>query len=288
MIYTLENEILKLSIASHGAELTSVIEKASGREFMWNAGDAWKRHSPVLFPIVGGLVDKKYRLGNTSYEMGQHGFARDMEFELINISTDEISFVLRETEETLKIWPFKFELILGYKLCGNTVKVLWSVKNTNNDTLHFSIGGHPAFMCPVGEGAQEECFLHFDEENPDYFFLSDKGLLEDKKYTLKTDGGYVNINHDFFNNDAYIMYNDRTRSVSLAGPDRKDYLKVTFDAPVYGIWSAKGAHAPFVCIEPWFGRCDRTSFKGSWEEREYDNTLAAGEIFNATYDVTIL
>lgn len=288
MNYILENDSIKVTIASYGAELVSIYGKKTNREYMWNAGDAWKRHSPVLFPIVGGLNNKEYRLGGTSYQMGQHGFARDMEFELLTKSDDEISFILRDSEATLEKWPCKFELILGYKITDNTVKVLWTVKNTNDDTMHFSIGGHPAFMCPVDGGSQEECYLHFDQDSLNYYFLSDKGLLVDKEYTLNTDDSFVAIDHDFFNYDAYILYNDRLRTVSLAGPDKKDYLKVTFDAPVYGIWSAKGKHAPFVCIEPWYGRCDRVDFNGSWEEREHDNTLLAGQTFNASYDITVM
>lgn len=306
MIYTLENDKLKININSMGAELCTITGKETGLSYMWNAGDAWKRHSPVLFPIVGGLKDKTYRLDGKEYHMNQHGFARDMEFTLKKMTENSVSFILSENEETLALFPYSFNLIITYTLTDSTIEVKWEVENTNDCKMHFSIGGHPAFSCPLSYGRtnlcgadaaensdeiitkQTDCFLHFDQtEGLTYNLLSKNGLCLPEEYVLETENGYVQITEDFFDKDALVMYNDRMRSVALAGPDKKDYLKVTFDAPVYGIWSAKGKHAPFVCIEPWYGRCDDDDFAGTWEERKYDNTLNAGDTFNASYTVEV-
>jgi len=289
MNYYLENEELKVCFNSFGAELTEIKGKKTGFDYMWNAGDAWKRHSPVLFPIVGGIKDKTYRLDGNEYHLNQHGFARDMEFELKDKTESRISFVLTENEETLKVYPLNFELEIAYELSGAQIKVIWKVVNKNNGEMYFSIGGHPAFMCPVSEGDQTECYLHFDEEKGlAYNLISQAGLCIDKFYNLTTEDGYVKLNYNFFDNDALIFYNDRIRSVSLADSNKKDYIKVTFDAPVYGIWSAKGKHAPFVCIEPWYGRCDADDFSGTWQERKFGNRLEAGEVFEESYLIEVI
>ncbi len=289
MKYILENSELKVEFDSKGAELTAITGKKSGLSYMWNAGAAWKRHSPVLFPIVGGIKNKTYRLDGNEYHLNQHGFARDLEFTLLAKSDKEISFSLSENEETLKLYPCKFELVITYILEGSSLKVVWKVVNTNDKEIFFSIGGHPAFSCPLNGGEQTDYYLHFDEEGPlEYNLLSSEGLCMDKKYELPTDNGYVKLTYEFFDKDALVMYNDRVRTVSLAGPDKSDYLKVTFDAPVYGIWSAKGAHAPFVCIEPWYGRCDDDDFTGTWQERKFGNRLETADSFEKSYTVTVI
>ena len=66
------------------------------------------------------------------------------------------------------------------------------------------------------------------------------------------------------------------------------YVSVTFDAPLFGIWSPAGKNAPFVCIEPWYGRADKTDFSGTIADRDYDNVLAAGESFEAEFTVDYL
>ena len=294
MVYTLENDCLRVRIATIGAEMVSIINKENGKEYLWNAGDAWKRHSPVLFPIVGGLKDKSYCHNGKYFEMGQHGFARDMNFEMIEKTKTSIVMGLRENAETLSKFPFSFRLNLSYELVDKKIKVGWQVYNPNDYEMHFSIGGHPAFMCPLGKSddaklTQEQCFLHFDEEGPlTYNWLSDEGLCKHEPLTLNTDGGYVALSYNFFDHDAYVMYNDRMRTVALCGPDKKDYLRVNFDTPVYGIWSAKGKHAPFVCIEPWYGRCDAVNFSGDWRDREYDNVVIEGEEWNGGYEIEIV
>ena len=117
---------------------------------MWNADPAfWNRHAPILFPFVGKVNGGKYRYQGKAYSMGQHGFARDMEFELSGSSAQEVTFVLKDTPETLEKYPFRFELTVTHRLEGRTLQVLWQVKNpSETEPLYFSIGGHPAFLCP--------------------------------------------------------------------------------------------------------------------------------------------
>ena len=69
----ISNQKLEIGVKEHGAELCSIIRKRDGREYMWQASpEYWKRHSPVLFPIVGSLWNKEMRQDGKTYTMGQH------------------------------------------------------------------------------------------------------------------------------------------------------------------------------------------------------------------------
>lgn len=162
---TLSNNLLTIQVSPHGAELSSIVANATGKEFLWQADPAfWKRHSPVLFPIVGSVWNNEYRHNGKTYKLSQHGFARDREFELIKETDTELRFRLQENEETLQIYPFPFCLEIGYKLAGNQIEVLWYVKNTGNEELHFQIGAHPAFYFPdYDKEDQKRGFFAFDK-----------------------------------------------------------------------------------------------------------------------------
>ena len=150
MRYVLENDTLRVEIDSFGAELKSVKRKSDGKEYMWYADKKyWGRTSPVLFPFVGNCRNKEYRYGGKTYAIGQHGFARDMEHTMESQTADTIWFSLHSNEETMEKYPFAFVLKIGYNLTGNELKVMWKVENPDTKTLYFSIGAHPAFLCPV-------------------------------------------------------------------------------------------------------------------------------------------
>ncbi|MGN0394950.1 MAG: aldose 1-epimerase family protein [Coprococcus sp.] len=286
----LENQKMVVLINSFGAELSSIVEKNTKVEYMWNADERyWKRNAPVLFPIVGSLKNKEYLYEGKAYPMGQHGFARDMEFEVISVNDTEAWFGLRYNEETLEKYPFKFYLQIGYKLSDNKINVLWKVVNEDNKDMYFSIGGHPAFMCPLAEGEKQSDYsLKFDTKNDlTYSLLSANGLVEREGLLLKNNNGSCCITSDMFDNDALIIEGNQAHEVSLVKPDGTAYLTVTFDAPLFGLWSPAKKNAPFICIEPWYGRCDKESFSGTLEDREYSNKLMPGETFEKNYTIKI-
>lgn len=289
-VYSLENEQIKIKADTFGAELKSLIRIATGTEYMWDARpEYWKRTSPVLFPIVGSLNNGSYRCDGKEYPMSQHGFARDMEFSLLRQTKDTLEFVLKSDGETKEKYPFDFELALGYRLCRNNLVVSWKVTNCDSREMYFSIGGHPAFMCPIdGSGVQTDYKLLFDTDNKiTAAIIGDKGTLSmrTKEYQLKD--GLMDITADLFDEDALIVENDQAHQVSLCDKDGQPYLTVSFDAPLFGLWSPAKKNAPFICIEPWYGRCDRETFTGELSEREWGNKLAPGEEFYAEYTVTV-
>jgi len=289
MRYFLENDLLKVEIDSFGAEVKSVIRKDNNREYMWYGNKKfWGRTSPVLFPFVGSMRDKKFTWKGKDYPMGQHGFARDMEHTLVSQTDDEIRFCLKSNEETMKKFPFPFVLSIGYRLSGDKVDVMWEVENPAAADLYFSIGAHPAFLCPVhGEKDKTGYRLLFDgvTEIHHHGNTPDTGLAVEEDLILPLTDGYAEITDGFFDRCTYMIEGGQTKKVGLADPQGNLIVEVLFDTPLFAIWSPEGKNAPFLCIEPWFGRSDKTDFAGDVSEREYTQTLKAGKKFEAEYSI---
>ena len=279
----LNNEIIEVEIANHGAELKSAVK--NGFEYMWCADEKyWARTSPVLFPIVGSLKDKTYKLNGESFFMSQHGFARDCEFECLDYSDTSATYVLEENKTTLSKYPFKFKLTIKYTLIESTIRVEWKVENKNDGIMSFSIGAHPAFNLKPGVN-----YFKFDTNKDIQYKLIDESGLYNRKntYVLKNDG-YVKITNEMFDNDALIIENKQAKEVSICDCEKKPYLKVNFNTQLFGLWSPAKKNAPFVCIEPWYGRCDGNDFDGELSEREYIINLNPCESFNAHYEIELL
>lgn len=288
--YILSNDEITIKINKKGAELSSL--RKDGVEYMWQADPKyWGRSAPILFPLVGSLKNKEYRYAGNTYQMNQHGFARDMEFELIEQTKERLRFSVRDTEETLKSYPFKFCLEIVYRILNGRVSIEWIVKNEDNKEMYFSIGGHPAFMCPIHEkGRQTDYFLKFtkNREAITYFdctAIGNDGLAQHKvkRYELKE--GILPITEELFLNDALVIEHAQTHAISLLDSGKKEYLRVEYDAPVVGVWTPPGKEAPFICIEPWYGRCDRTDFSGELIDREWGNALLPDKIFEKKIEI---
>lgn len=292
MIYTVKGEEITIQVKSKGAELFSLKDNRTGQEYMWCADPAhWGGVSPVLFPFVGRVRNGVYRYQGLTYEMGAHGFVRRMECELLEQKENILWLTVKDTQETLKIYPFHFTLELGYEVVGRTVKVMWRVRNENNTTMYFSIGGHPAFACPLNaEGKRTEGYLWFDtpEEMICSEILLPSGLAGEKKTAYRLENGCLPIVTGLFDGDALVAEHDQIHSVALCGADKKPYVRVDFDAPLFGVWSMPADEASFICVEPWYGRCDSGEFDGELQEREWGNILESGGIFERSYTINIM
>lgn len=287
MRYFLENEFLKVEAESKGAEIKSVLNIAEWREYMWYGSPRiWGRTSPVLFPFVGSLKNKEYIYDGKAWPMGQHGFARDMEHELVEKTDSMLHFSVSSDASTLAKFPFSFRLDTIYTLSGSSLDVKWIVYGTDDKPLPFSIGAHPAFLCPIhGEANKAGYKLCFDGVNEIHHHGNSRanGLSMDEDIVLELDGGKAVITEDFFDRCTYIVEGNQCGSVGLEDPDGRRFVTVKFDTPLFGIWSPEEKNAPFVCIEPWYGRCDAEDFNGTLLEREFGNTVAPGESFEGGY-----
>ena len=290
MIHTIENDYLRVSVDDHGAELCSIFDKVHNREVIWQADPAyWKRHAPVLFPNVGRHFEDHYRINGVEYPSSQHGFARDSEFTCVDMTADSITHRLKSSDATRENYPYDFELKIKHVLEKNQVSVCWEVISLNDETMYFTIGGHPAFNVPAGGiGSQEQYHLTFDGRDSLSYLLIDMSsgtAVADKAYTLELENGSCLIDAHMFDKDA-LIFDDQIEKAGIAFPDGTPYVElICHGFPSFGIWSVPGA--PFVCLEPWMGRCDDFGFKGELPEKKYINTLDKDEIFTASYEIKI-
>ena len=286
---TISNKQLTIQVSPHGAELCSIV--ANGKEYLWQADPAfWKRHSPVLFPIVGSVWENEYRNEGIPYTLTQHGFARDMEFTLISEKEDEVRYRLVSNEETLHKYPFPFCLEIGYRIQGKKIEVMWEVKNSGKKDMHFQIGAHPAFYWPEFDASNSERgFFRFDKENGlKYILISEKGCADPStEYSLELTDGLLPLDTHTFDKDALILENEQVRKVTLYNKEKLAYLSLHFNAPVVGLWSPPAKNAPFVCIEPWYGRCDRAHYTGEYKDKDWMQHLQPEEIFQGGYTIEI-
>lgn len=290
--YTIENEKLSVTIDAHGAELSSIYDKENDRELIWQADPAfWNRHAPVLFPNVGKYYGGHFTYNGTDYPMGQHGFARDTEFEQAASGENFVTYRLCADEESKKVYPFDFVLEITHRLNGNRLTVEWNVKNTDNKEMYFTIGGHPAFNVNVLPDTDfEDYSLVFKEgtEKLSYVLLDAESgtAIGDKVYELElTDSKYA-LKKDMFDKDALVFDGGQIEWAALALPDGKPYIALESKGfPNFGIWSKPGA--PYVCLEPWCGRCDNKGFEGEISEKPGIIALKAGETFKKSYDIIV-
>ena len=291
--YYLKNKELKLTVSDHGAEIRSLIRLSDGKEMMWQADpEFWGRTSPVLFPLVGQYLDKTSYYDEKTYHMSQHGFARDMDFAFVEKreNGNELWFELKDSDASHEKYPFNFRLQIGYVLDGYTVTVFWKVFNTDNRKIYFSVGGHPAFNCDLTHS-----YLEFKKDNVivadnlicNIISNDGSGCLSDRQKELVLSDGCLAMSDELFAEDALIIEDRQADEVSLIDESKNKLLSVKFDSPLFGIWSPVGKHAPFVCIEPWYGRTDRVGFSKELEDREYGNSLETGETFEASYKIKV-
>lgn len=286
----IQNDQLSVSVNNLGAELTSIRRLADGREYLWQAGPQhWSRHAPVLFPIVGKLRNNEYFFNTHRYSLNQHGFARDMEFELVGRETDKLLYRLRHDSITFGMYPFLFELYIGYRLDGNNLHVSYWVKNIGNGKMYFSIGGHPAFNIIVEEDETIADYqLVFSEPETAPLYALEGGLIAGVVQERFLDNTkYLPLNEHIFDNDALIFRNLRSESVILANKKATYALEMNFKGFTnFGVWSKN--NAPFVCLEPWYGIADNISATGKLEEKDGIISLEASKEFQCSYTISVL
>jgi galactose mutarotase-like enzyme len=284
MNISIQNNFLKATINTKGAELNSLVKIADGKEYIWEGNPAfWGKHSPVLFPIVGTLKDNCYFYENQKYELPRHGFARDMEFEVVEKSESSVIFSLKSSELTLQKYPFSFELQLIYSLIENELTIGYSVYNLNDAKMPFSIGAHPAFVLP---NEIENYSLSFEKQEDLKCYILENDLLSNANYTISLENKKLPITTKLFEKDALIFKELQSKSVSII-ENGKAFLKVSFeDFKSLGIWSKVGAQ--FVCIEPWLGYSDTTETSGKITEKEAILILEPNKKHDCSFTIEIL
>ncbi len=289
MISKLENEKMKIEVDTEGAQLQQLFLKAADKNYLWH-GDPkyWGRRAPVLFPIVGRLKNNQYLYNGKTYQMTQHGFARDNEFELVEEKQDSLTYALEENEATLEKYPFKFRLELKYIIQNNSLAVKYRVINKDQKDIYFSIGAHPAFYWPLADDEKkEDYYLEFEKEEKAEKYLLESGLLNHQTEPVLDNQKILNLNSDIFKDDALVFKDLQSEKIALKSRSSELEVELEFkNFPYLGIWS-QSAEAPFICLEPWQGIADSIDSSGRIEEKEGIKKLSPGEEFSCTHKITI-
>ncbi|MBR3768558.1 MAG: aldose 1-epimerase family protein [Clostridia bacterium] len=284
MTHYIENEYLKVGVKECGCELTSVFSKKNNYEYLWQGDESiWYGQAPILFPIVGRLIDDKYLLNGTEYTMPKHGFARKLNWSLLSKEEDSMAFILSESEDTLKIYPYEFDLIVTYTLSDNKLKVNHCVVNKNEDEMYFSLGAHPAFNCEIGDSLIFDANETLSTEKIDL----EKSLRLPETFSILENKNEIIITENIFDEDALILHDIKSKYITLKHKNGK--FTVKFDmggSPYLGIWAKP--NAPYVCIEPWFGVNDSFEKKNDFSEKDAIQKLPANEIFNFVWEAELI
>lgn len=288
MEITLENQFIKAVFNTLGAETTSVFDKKNKAELLWQGEKGvYTDRSPNLFPVIGRLKKGLYTHGGREYRMALHGFAKDSEFVLTERAGDSVAFLLADSPETLKVYPFNFNFTVKYELRDNRLITSYAVKNTGGKTMYFGVGGHPGFSLPCKEEASATVIdgskIVFErEENPERVLLDPDEIL----ITGAEPYGYLKeipLSKDLFRVDALLFKGLKSRYAVL---DRADGVRVKFNfngCPYLAFWSHK-TRGGFVCFEPWCGLPDLFRPAPELKDKEGINALAPGASFNYSYE----
>lgn len=283
MIHYIENEYLKVGVKEHGCELTSFYSKKADFEYLWQ-GDAayWTGQSPILFPIVGRLIDDKYTLNGKEYELMKHGFARNMDWKFVSSDESSMTFSLTETEETLKMYPYSFELIVSFAISGKTLSVTHKIVNRNDSVMYCSLGAHPAFNCAIGDRLVFDLPETLETEKIDLV----RSLRLPETVSVLNNETDIVITNDIFNEDALILHGVKSEHITLKSDNHSRTVKFSLgDAPYLGIWAKPGA--PYVCIEPWLGVNDSQIKKDDFSQKDGINAVNAGEALVYTWSAEV-
>ncbi len=280
MYYKIENEFLTCEIDDMGAQLHSLKLKENGKEYIWQGNpDIWYGQAPVLFPIIGQLVNDKYFYNGTEYTMPKHGLARKLLFSVKECGGAKAVFSLKSDENTLKSYPFDFEYLVSFELCGKALVNTMTVVNETKGEMYFSVGAHPAFNCSVGDIIEFEkpetlATERIDKEN----------LIIPEKYPLIENSKEIKITKEIFESDALILSDIQSEKLTIKGENEVEF---TFGkCPFLGIWAKPGA--PYVCIEPWYGVNDGREVKNDISEKRGIQHLNEGETFEFYWKAEIV
>ncbi|MBR3867711.1 MAG: aldose 1-epimerase family protein [Clostridia bacterium] len=275
MVHYIENEKIRIGVKTEGAELTSFISKETGIEYLWQGNpDVWYGQSPVLFPNIGCMLDDKYYLNGKEYSMPKHGLFRKRTAQFVSDSDNKLVFVEKADDETRKIYPYDFEVYVIFELIEKSLKVTHKVINNSDNTMYFSIGGHPGFNCEIGD------YLLFEKnETLDTIEIDTECLRTGKTIPFLNQSNRIEITKNVFDNDALIFTDIKSSYITLASDKHERKVKFDFsDCSYLGIWAKPGA--PYVCIEPWWGVNDSHERKADISQKDAIIPLESGNTYS--------
>ena len=290
MEYILENEYLKVTVTTWGAQLKSVVRKCDGVEHMWQADKShWGYHAPILFPYCGKVKDGMIEARGQHFEnLPQHGFARIGEHTLLQHTANTVVLELRESETTYAMWPYAFRLITTYRLEGATVHHTLTVVNTDDEPMSFGIGYHPGFAIPFdSQHTFRDYEFRFDTpQSPLCLSCAPTGLYQGHSYYLAYNTDTIPLHADLFSDDSHCMVGLSAQTLGIYEKDTgRGVVCNISNFPYTLIWSKPG-EPRFVCIEPWHSIPSAENSDHKWEHKPAAATIAPGEHWETTLSMT--
>ncbi len=292
MEYIIENNLLRLTFSSLGGELRSIINKKNGKEYLWQGNpEFWTGRSPNLFPIVGRVKEGKYRLGDKIYSIkSPHGFVRISELELREKTESSVVFGISDSAETLEVYPFKFDFNVKFTLESNKITVCYSVRNTGDRTMYFSVGAHPGFNIPINKEEKfEDYSIVFESDcEPNEVICENCYITGEKRPFALENKRIIPLRHDLFDNDAIILSDMKSRKLTVCSKKSENSITVDFaDFKYLGIWHKPMTEAPYICIEPWNGLPSEVKSDEELTEKPAIITLEPNKDYFAKYSIEI-
>lgn len=287
----LKNRFLEVELNPKGAEIIKIIGQQDQLNYMWKRDPIlWASSAPILFPIVGALKNNECRIEDKTYSMTQHGFSRHNVYETHQISDTAVEFVLIPNEEILKQYPYLFELKVNYILNDNQLECHMSVKNTDDKTIYFQIGGHPAFACPFYDyESSNDYYIEFEENESLYQKIIDvekRGMSRNTKLLFDNERRFF-VRQEMFANDAVVVKNFKSHSVSIKSLNHNKSIRFIMENFEHlGIWASKHVGG-LIAIEPWVGHSDYVDFDGDFKEKESVVALDVNKTFECKFIVEI-
>ena len=290
MVYTIENELLRVSVEDAGAQLKSIFDKKSSTELLWQGNaEYWKGRAYNLFPIVGRLYDGKYSYRGKVYEMERHGFARGKKFYLSEKSTTSMTFDICSDDEMLKSYPFLFIFKITFSLDNNKIDISYRINNIGDEKMYFGLGAHPGLNVPFKGGKFEDYEIEFNSPcNPQRELFGETYLITGKTepFALSDKNSFA-LRHDLFDNDAVVL-RDVSRSVTLKKIGENGGITVEFpDMPFVGFWHTPLTDAPFLCIEPWANLPSKEGGAEDITTKENIGVIKAGETVIKSFSIAV-
>lgn len=290
-MHSLQNDLLKITINETGAELSNISSVKNNTSFMWEGNPkVWGGIAPNLFPVIGALKDSAYFFNNKKFNLPKHGFIRNNDdIKLIDQTEDRLTFKLKYSDTYLKMYPFKFEFTISYILEKNRINVEHTVNNLGDDTMYFSLGGHPAFKCPVYENeSYHDYSLVFEQKEhaKTHLINMENGLISNKTEIVLNNSDRIALTHNLFSKDALVFKDLKSRRATLKSSKSGEVLSVNFkDFSYLGIWAK--TNGDFVCIEPWLGVADNENTNQNFIEKEGILSLEPKKHFTAAYQIEV-
>ena len=291
MDYTIENNLLRVTITQWGAQIKSVVHKSDNVEHIWNGNpEVWRFQTPVLFPYCGKVKDGRIEIrGRVVENAPSHGVVRAMTHELVARTADSLTLAISSCEETLAVFPYRFRLLSTFRLEGESLHHTLIVENTDNSDFSFGIGYHPGFSIPFDaqHGPLDYEFRFSDIESP-ICLETPTGLLNGRYYVLGHNIQRIPVTDKMFDGGSHCMVNLSSKTLGIYEKDSSRAVVCEISSHPYClIWSQPGM-PQFLCIEPWDSLPSKEDGGYLWEQKEAAAVVQPGQQWSTTMKIAFV